>query len=459
MLGEGCVNHNARKFAATNVDKARTRENIVYCNENIKAVYKELFGEAVARYNEKQARPERRITDYYEKIRTGKQEKLFYEAIFQVGNKDDMNARTADGETAKAILDDFMLGFGKRNPSLRVFCAVLHMDEETPHLHIDFVPYITGSKRGLDTRVTLKGALAEMGFKGGGRGETEGCQWMEAEKNALSKVMERHGIRWKQLGTKNKHLSVLDYEKQERQKEVSALAGEVERLDGEKRRVRSECWKVIKTRDGLRNETRLLQKEKDEIAAEAATLKKGRDEIAAETDMLRKDIGAFAAEKEHLAETKQAIESDYLTIKKEYDKLSDGLKTLNQQTSEYDTSRWLLPEPGAFESAKSYHESKAKPLVKRFRELIHSIIAECNKWMHRAREQEELAEFYKGRVSALADEKREKDSVISSLQEKAADLERVRKAAGADVVDALIMQERRQEQADKRWVDSYRMGR
>jgi hypothetical protein len=79
--------------------------------------------------------------------------------------------------------------------------------------------------------------------------------------------------------------------------------------------------------------------------------------------------------------------------------------------------------------------------------------------MHRAREQEELAEFYKGRVSALADEKREKDSVISSLQEKANDLERVRKAAGADVVDALIMQERRQEQADKRWVDSYRMGR
>ena len=111
----------------------------------------------------------------------------------------------------------------RSNPQLRVFSAHLHMDEATPHLHIDFVPFTTGSKRGLDTRVSLKQALAAQGFKGGTRGDTEWNQWVHAEKEQLAAVMERHGIEWEQLGTHNEHLSVLDYKKQERTKEVKAL--------------------------------------------------------------------------------------------------------------------------------------------------------------------------------------------------------------------------------------------
>ena len=97
------------------------------------------------------------------------------------------------------------------------------MDEATPHLHIDFVPFTTGSKRGLDTRVSLKQALAAQGFKGGTRGDTEWNQWVSAEKSALAFVMERHGIEWEHKGSHEKHLSVLDYKKQERQKEIEIL--------------------------------------------------------------------------------------------------------------------------------------------------------------------------------------------------------------------------------------------
>ena len=79
----------------------------------------------------------------------------------QIGNKDDMGAKTEDGQLAAKILDEYMQGFKRRNPTLRVFSAYLHMDEATPHLHIDFIPYTTGSKRGLETRVSLKKALAE----------------------------------------------------------------------------------------------------------------------------------------------------------------------------------------------------------------------------------------------------------------------------------------------------------
>ena len=228
MVGKGSVNHNSRKFRAENVDGPRTHLNIDYCNENIKTVYHELFDEALERYNAKQIRSDRKIKDYYEKIRSSKQEKPFHEIILQVGGKGNMNADTENGELAKQILDEYYQGFQERNPQLRVFSAHLHMDEATPHLHIDFVPFTTGSKRGLDTRVSLKQALATQGFKGGSRGDTEWSQWIQSEKEQLAAVMERYGIEWEHLGTHEKHLSVLDYKKQEREKEVAALGAKIE---------------------------------------------------------------------------------------------------------------------------------------------------------------------------------------------------------------------------------------
>ena len=83
--------------------------------------------------------------------------------------------------------------------------------------------YITGSKRGLDTRVSLKSALAAEGFTGGARGATELNQWITSEKQELATVMERYGVEWLQKGTHEKHLSVLEFEKKERAKEVAEL--------------------------------------------------------------------------------------------------------------------------------------------------------------------------------------------------------------------------------------------
>ena len=233
MVGKGSVNHNSRKFRAENVDGTRTHLNIDYCNENIKTVYHELFDEALERYNAKQTRSDRKIKDYYEKIRSSKQEKPFHEIILQVGGKGNMNADTENGELAKQILDEYYQGFQERNPQLRVFSAHLHMDEATPHLHIDFVPFTTGSKRGLDTRVSLKQALAAQGFKGGSRGDTEWSQWVQVEKEQLAAVMERYGIEWEHKGTHEKHLSVLDYKKQEREKEVEKLGAKIEQKQAE----------------------------------------------------------------------------------------------------------------------------------------------------------------------------------------------------------------------------------
>ena len=227
MRGKGSLSHNSRQFIAENVDSSRTPLNVEYCNEDIRAVYHELFDNALARYNEKQTRRDRVIDDYYEKIRTGKQEKLFEELIIQIGNKDDMNASSENGQLARQMLDEYMQSFQQRNPTLRVFSAHLHMDEATPHLHIDFIPFTTGSKRGLETRVSFKKALEALGFTGDTKSHTELNQWIEAEKQALASIMAQHDIEWEQKGTHEEHLSVLDYKKQERSKEVAALETQI----------------------------------------------------------------------------------------------------------------------------------------------------------------------------------------------------------------------------------------
>ena len=107
MVGKGSLTHNNRNFIAENIDHARTGDNITYCHEDLKQVYQELFGAALERYNGKQTRSDRKIADYYEHIRTGKQEKLFHEVIFQIGNAKDTAVGTDEAEQAKVVLDEF----------------------------------------------------------------------------------------------------------------------------------------------------------------------------------------------------------------------------------------------------------------------------------------------------------------------------------------------------------------
>ena len=230
MSGKGVVAHNRRTYTAENVDPERSHLNIEYCYTPIEQAYHELFDDALAAFNAKQKRKDRRIENYYEKIRDGKQEKPFYEVIFQIGNMEDMSSTSENGELARTVLDKFMSTFQERNPNLHVFSAHLHMDEATPHLHIDFIPFTTGSKRGLSTRVSLKQALADQGVVGEGRSMTERAVWVQKQKEALAEVMLEHGIEWEQKGEHREHLSVLEYKREQRTQELAELEQTIERV-------------------------------------------------------------------------------------------------------------------------------------------------------------------------------------------------------------------------------------
>ena len=324
MTGKGSLNHNSRKFHAKNTDPNRTHWNVEYCNEDIKDVYHELFDDALKRYNDKQTRKDRKIDDYYEKIRSGKQEKLFHEVILQIGDKDNMGSETMEGQLAAKILDEYMKGFQERNPTLRVFAAHLHLDEATPHLHIDFIPYVTGSKRGLDTRVSLKQALSSLGFKGGSRSETELNQWVQSEKQKLAMVMRENEIEWDQKGTHEQHLSVLDYKKKVREQEVEELTEHKNLLEHDLHDI-SECVDEI-------------QKEKEQIEKE-------RDAVIKKTEVLEKRFSALNSKA--------------------------GLVDLHAREYGYYPEEWL-PEAGTLESAKSYRK-RIFPLVKKVANMIQAL--------------------------------------------------------------------------------------
>ena len=414
MTGKGSVNHNSRKFHAKNIDSERSYLNVEYCNEDVKDVYHELFDEALVRYNEKQTRSDRKIDDYYDKICFGKQEKPFHEIILQIGDKDNMGATTENGQLAAKVLDEYMRDFQRRNPTLRVFSAYLHMDEATPHLHIDFVPYTTGSKRGLDTRVSLKQALSALGFKGGTRSETELNQWVQHEKKQLAEIMLERGIEWEQKGTHEKHLSVLDFKKKERAKEVAELEAKKESLEEHNVAILETSEKWLGELENLEQEIHSAQEIREEADKKVEVAKKEAaryEKKLAEIAPMVKDMERFA-------------------VKYSYD------------------PEEVLPEAGTLESGKSYREKKAKPLIGKIITVLRAVYREYlsvsnrfEKLQDAYNREQDRNERLKNRLEEFLGENRE-------LRTIATDFGRVRTVMGAEQVNAVIDRAKQQEQIE-----------
>ncbi|GAA0284312.1 MobV family relaxase [Faecalicatena contorta] len=449
MTGKGSVNHNSRKFHAKNTDPERSCLNVEYCNENVKDVYHELFDEALARYNEKQTRSDRRIDDYYEKIRSGKQEKPFHEIILQIGDKDNMGAKTENGQLAAKVLDKYMRDFQRRNPTLRVFSAYLHMDEATPHLHIDFVPYTTGSKRGLDTRVSLKQALSALGFKGGTRRETERNQWVAYEKEQLAAVMLEHGIEWEKKGTHEKHLSVLDFEKKERAKEVAELEQSIS--DGKERL------------SDLQIQQRKAEQETEQIRQDGEVIRQEVSELSETSNLLKEQAATLAEDNEKLLSDNEKLEKQQKKLQQEIEKMVQSKAVMEQNIHAYDEEeKWQLPEPVTLMSAKAYKDKKASPLVEKLKETIKALTIKCVQLAEQGKKLKDKVTRQEQQISRLTDKVMEQSDTIDRLQEKVVDFGCLERYFGREQVQSIVEQSKvleREEKANKRPKHAFEMSR
>ena len=415
MTGKGSLNHNSRKFHAKNTDPKRTHWNVEYCNEDIKDVYHELFDEALKRYNDKQTRKDRKIDDYYEKIRSGKQEKLFHEVIIQIGDKDNMGSETVEGQLAAKVLDEYMKGFQERNPTLRVFAAHLHLDEATPHLHIDFIPYVTGSKRGLDTRVSLKQALSVLGFKGGTRMETELNQWVAAEKEQLASIMLEHGIEWEQKGTHEKHLSLLDFEKQERAKEVAAL-----------------------------------EEQKADLEEHNATMQEVNEKWLDHLKNIEQDISSAQESLKEADKKAERAKKNKAQYEKKLMEIAPMVKEMERFAEKYSADpEEVLPEAGTLETGKTYREKKAKPLIKKIVVVLRSVYRAYLDLSRKFSDMQKSYERALSKVNSLTARVEELWNENKVLREKLGDFNRVERALGRDTVEMIVQREKSLEEAQR----------
>ena len=217
--GRGHLTHNNRDFICNNVVPERTAWNRVYIQEPLKDAYEKCFGQALRDYNAAQKRKDRQKDDYLKEIEnSGNKEKTFYENIVQIGKKTDTPVTDENGvltEEAKAaieVLDRYAKTFQERNPNLYLFNCVMHLDEATPHLHIDYIPVAHGYKNGMKTRNSLTKAFQQMGFaKAVSRKQNETVAWQEREREYLTELCREQGIEIEVLGVQRDNLSLPEY--------------------------------------------------------------------------------------------------------------------------------------------------------------------------------------------------------------------------------------------------------
>ena len=305
--GKGSLTHNNRKFNAKNVDDARTMNNIVFVQQPIEEAYERLFEAAVERYNAKQKRADRKIkTSYFQHIfkreisqsvvTAADKRKSFYEDVVQVGDMKNTGVGTPDAEIATACLTEYMQGFQERNPNFYVFNAVLHLDEATPHLHIDYIP-VGHYKNGVDTRNGIAQALKEMGY---GSGKDAISRWRETECKVLTEICERHGI---QIAAPEKSRGTLTVEQY---KEYAKITEQVEEKKEEVARLDKQAEyaeNLLKHREELRTQVdeiidRLEEQYQEKNAAVAQL-----DEQIEEKSSALTQTAAELADKQSLLET------------------------------------------------------------------------------------------------------------------------------------------------------------
>lgn len=242
--GKGSQLHNRREYEKIgkpipdNIDVSKSSENIILVDKDIKQAYQEIFGEALEQYNAKQKRADRKIEDYCDHIKKSKNgEKLFYEDVVQWGSKEDFQ-KPETRERAKEALVQYVKGFEERNPNLKLVGAYIHMDEASPHLHLDYIPVAQGYTRGLETRNSLDKAMKQMGYRPEKESRKNNATklWKENERSVFGEICRNMGLEVEAERKARGSLSVDEYKKArdqmigEIEQEKEAIVAEVEPL-------------------------------------------------------------------------------------------------------------------------------------------------------------------------------------------------------------------------------------
>lgn len=171
------LRHNTRDFDSRkwntdgHINESRSCMNEVLVNINLRDFFEETFGQSIDDFNNKNKSKHAdrctTVSKYFDE-----QKRKAQETILQVGNAETYTEMVEQFGQSKAdkfykkALEKAFEKWREDNPSLKVFGAYIHLDEQTPHLHLDWLP-VAETTRGLTTKVSLEGALKQIGFARG----------------------------------------------------------------------------------------------------------------------------------------------------------------------------------------------------------------------------------------------------------------------------------------------------
>ena len=293
--GKGHLTHNNRDFICNNVVPERTAWNRIYIQESLRDAYEKCFGQSLRDYNVAQKRKDRQKEDYLKEIEnSGNKEKAFYENIVQIGKKTDTPVTDENGvltEEAKAaieVLDRYAKTFQERNPNLYLFNCVMHLDEATPHLHIDYIPVAHGYKNGMKTRNSLTKAFQQMGFaKAVSRKQNETVAWQEREREYLTELCREQGIEIEVLGVQRDNLSLSEYKAAMR--EVEELEQQAVVLDKRNEALEQQNDALAQKTAELRGQVQEMEVQNNELVLQAQKLTEQIEE-AEEKEKAAKEV-------------------------------------------------------------------------------------------------------------------------------------------------------------------------
>ena len=343
--GKGSLTHNNREFMADNVDPLRPPQNITFVRQPIGEAYEQLFAESTERYNAKQKRNDRKVHgSYYEHlfgvkpcntVRTAADKRnSFYEDVVQIGKREDSGYGTEDFQLVADCLKEYMEGFQKRNPNFYVFNAVLHMDEATPHLHIDYIP-VGHYKRGQDVQNGIAQALKEMGY---GEGKQAIARWRAAEVEVLNKICLEHGIQplapEKARGT----LEIPEYKEKRRQ--ADELAEQNAQAEAELSKKVEQINRALKYLPDLQknekaeHEFLVAVSELHDMLKSGMSIIRNKDSIISRIETLESLTKKAMDKREVTAELDDALDK-LKAVRSEKSQLSSELQTVKAENTEY----------------------------------------------------------------------------------------------------------------------------
>lgn len=254
---ETSIAHNNRQFDEgdwqaefhKHIDRERVKDNLIIKAEPIREAYEQIFGKAVAAYNSRQKREDRKIADYFEKVKADKNLMLQQEIVVQFGDMWDYEDGTLSRDWAKMALERYVSDFGSRNPNLYIYNAVIHMDETTPHLHLNFIPMATGYKKGVEVQPSLSKALINQGAPVRGREQLKA--WFDQEWDILEGYLKEIGLERKLVGTNDykdiheykRAMEPINQERADKLAEVDAIKAQIDDL----REIKAEVQEVGQT--------------------------------------------------------------------------------------------------------------------------------------------------------------------------------------------------------------------